>query len=162
MSWLYVSKSQQEDPSPKISRSVLWTGYLALGLNLQNEDQVTPAINGPPPSQGWSPNIQIMVPHFSMVGHANSNGWPPITSRLVTQHPKDDHPPSKGWYPTHHPKNFTHKPGLLSKPQPQHNTTQRLGLTWNWLCKPPHPTPHTNFSGTSRRARELKFGTDTH
>ena len=24
------------------------------------------------------------------------------------------------------------------------------------------PPTHTNFSGTSRRARELKFGTDTH
>ena len=33
-------------------------------------------------------------------------------------------------------------------------------LTWN----PPHPThpPRTNFSVTSRPARELKFGTDTH
>ena len=32
-------------------------------------------------------------------------------------------------------------------------------LTWN-PPPPPHPTP--NFSGTSRPARELKFGTDTH
>ena len=31
--------------------------------------------------------------------------------------------------------------------------------TWN----PPHTThPHTNFSVTSRQARELKFGTETH
>ena len=28
----------------------------------------------------------------------------------------------------------------LSKPQPQHNTTQRLGLTRKWLCKPHPPT----------------------
>ena len=31
--------------------------------------------------------------------------------------------------------------------------------TWN---PPPHHYPHTNFSVTSRPARELKFGTDTH
>ena len=30
------------------------------------------------------------------------------------------------------------------------------------LQTPPTTTHHTNFSGTSRRARELKFGTDTH
>ena len=27
---------------------------------------------------------------------------------------------------------------------------------------PPHQHPTTNFSSTSRQARELKFGTDTH
>ena len=36
-------------------------------------------------------------------------------------------------------------------------STQWLCLTWKW----PPPT-HTNFSATSRPARELKFGTDTH
>ena len=36
---------------------------------------------------------------------------------------------------------------------PNLTSTQRLGLTWKWLCKP-HPTHHRNFSGTCRRARE--------
>ena len=49
---------------------------------------------------------------------------------------------------------------ILYCQNPNLTSTQRLGLTWKWLCKP-HPT-HTDFSGTSRRARELKFGTDTH
>ena len=29
-------------------------------------------------------------------------------------------------------------------------------------CSPPHHPTHTNFSATSRPARKLKFGTDTH
>ena len=44
-----------------------------------------------------------------------------------------------------------------TQPQPQH-------CSWvgheNDFANP--TTHHTNFSGTSRRARELKFGTDTH
>ena len=58
---------------------------------------------------------------------------------------------------------------LLSKPNvTQLNSTQLkklksnfvgldIVLTWN----PPHP-PTINFSGTSRPARKLKFGTETH
>ena len=56
---------------------------------------------------------------------------------------------------------------LLSQPQQQHNVTQPQHSCWvgheNDFANPTLPTPpHRNFSGTSRRARELKFGTDTH
>ena len=55
---------------------------------------------------------------------------------------------------------------LLSKPQPQPNLNTTVGFdTKMTLQTPPHPTTpphHRNFSGTSRRPRELKFGTDTH
>ena len=51
---------------------------------------------------------------------------------------------------------------VLSKPQPQPNLNTTVGFdTKMTLQTPPHPT-HRNFSGTSRRPRELKFGTDTH
>ena len=49
---------------------------------------------------------------------------------------------------------------ILSKPQPNLNTT--VGLTMKMTLHTPPTHHHTNFSGTSRRARELKFGTDTH
>ena len=52
---------------------------------------------------------------------------------------------------------------ILSKPQPQPNLNTTVGFdTKMTLHTPPHPPTHRNFSGTSRRARELKFGTDTH
>ena len=52
---------------------------------------------------------------------------------------------------------------LLSKPQPNPNLNTTVGLTMKMTLQTPPPTHHhTNFSGTSRRARELKFGTDTH
>ena len=56
----------------------------------------------------------------------------------------------------------------LSKPNAtQLNTTlKQLALELDIVvtCTPPHPThpTTTNFSATSRPARELKFGTDTH
>ena len=43
----------------------------------------------------------------------------------------------------------------------QHNTTVGFDMKMA-LQTPPPTTHHTNISGTSRRARELKFGTDTH
>ena len=49
---------------------------------------------------------------------------------------------------------------ILSKPQPNLNTT--VGFDMKMTLQIPPPTTHRNFSGTSRRARELKFGTDTH
>ena len=48
----------------------------------------------------------------------------------------------------------------LSKPQPNLNTT--VGFDRKMTLQTPPTHHHTNFSGTSRRARELKFGTDTH
>ena len=46
--------------------SVLQTWYLALRLNSQNEDQVASAMDGNPPSVGWSPTLP-------------SKGWLPTT-----------------------------------------------------------------------------------
>ena len=53
---------------------------------------------------------------------------------------------------------------LLLKPQLNLNTTSTVvGFDMKMTVQtPPHPPTHTNFSGTSGRARELKFGTDTH
>ena len=51
--------------------------------------------------------------------------------------------------------------GFLSKPQPNPNLNTTVGFDMKMTLQTP-PTHHTNFSGTSRRARELKFGTDTH
>ena len=51
-------------------------------------------------------------------------------------------------------------PEIVKTPTPtQHNTT--VGIDTKMTVHTP-PTTHRNFSGTSRRARELKFGTDTH
>ena len=52
----------------------------------------------------------------------------------------------------------------------QRNSTQPKKKQLRWVrhsthLEPTPPTPHhptPNFSGTSRPARELKFGTDTH
>ena len=53
----------------------------------------------------------------------------------------------------------------------QRNSTQLKQLKSNFVevrhgthlePTPPHPPPTPNFSGNSRPARELKFGTDTH
>ena len=50
---------------------------------------------------------------------------------------------------------------VVKTPTPtQHNTT--VGFDMKMTVQTPPTTHHTNFSGTSRRARELKFGTDTH
>ena len=57
---------------------------------------------------------------------------------------------------------FSWRKNILSKPQPNLNTTVGFYMKMT-LQTPPHPPPtHRNFSCTSRRARELKFGTDTH
>ena len=48
---------------------------------------------------------------------------------------------------------------ILSKPQPNLNTMVGFDMKMILQTPPPH---HRNSSGTSRRARELKFGTDTH
>ena len=55
------------------------------------------------------------------------------------------------------------QPHLVVKtPTPtQHNTTVGFDMKMT-LQTPPTTHHHRNFSGTSRRARELKFGTDTH
>ena len=51
---------------------------------------------------------------------------------------------------------------VVKTPTPtQRNTTVGFDTKMT-LHTPPHPPHHRNFSGTSRRARELKFGTDTH
>ena len=48
---------------------------------------------------------------------------------------------------------------FVKTPTPtQHNTT--VGFDMKMTVHT--PPPHRNFSGTSKRARELKFGTDTH
>ena len=50
---------------------------------------------------------------------------------------------------------------IVKTPTPtQHNTT--VGFDTKMTVQTPPTHHHTNFSGTSRRARELKFGTDTH
>ena len=52
---------------------------------------------------------------------------------------------------------------IVKTPTPtptQHNTT--VGFDTKMTVQTPPPPPHTNFSGTSRRARDLEFGTDTH
>ena len=54
---------------------------------------------------------------------------------------------------------FPIKKHLLSKPKHNSNTMQ-LGLRLNTKLTWNPPTP--NFQATSRPARELKFGTDTH
>ena len=56
---------------------------------------------------------------------------------------------------------------LLSKPNvTQLNSTQSNSKQLRWVRHSTHleptPLPRTNFSVTSRPARELKFGTDTH
>ena len=53
---------------------------------------------------------------------------------------------------------------VLSKPQPQPNLNTTVGFDMKMTLQTPptHLTHQRNFSGTSRRARELKFGTDTH
>ena len=48
---------------------------------------------------------------------------------------------------------------VVKTPTPtQHNTTVGFDMKMTVQTTP----PHTNFSGPYRRARELKFGTDTH
>ena len=50
---------------------------------------------------------------------------------------------------------------IVKTPTPtQHNTT--VGFDHKMTVQTTPPNPHTNFSATSRPARELKFGTDIH
>ena len=60
-------------------------------------------------------------------------------------------------FQNHRVAHTTKKKDKLSKPQPQHNTTVGFDLKMTLETNP----PHTNFSGTSKQVRDLKFGTDT-
>ena len=51
---------------------------------------------------------------------------------------------------------------ILSNPNPNPNPNLNTMVVFDMKMTVQPPPPHTNFSATSRPARELKFGTDTH
>ena len=91
-------------------------------------------------------------------------GQPPPEYQRLLPDTKVRHLPSTGWraIPV---VLLTEKIVKTQRNSTQLKTTPKqltLELDIVATCSPPHPTTTTNFSATTKPARELKFGTDTY
>ena len=86
---------------PKSTRTK-WTTDLEFCTytNSQNKDQVITAMDGQPPSTGWSPTIQKKVTQLPKEGHPPSAVWSHTIPRIVIHHHWDGNQSFLGWLPT--------------------------------------------------------------
>ena len=101
-------KKKNKNPHQNLPNlSVLKTWNLEHRLNLQYEDLTHNPQDGQPPSQGWSPNIPMLVTHHAQDGQVPIPEWSSTIPKTVTHQPrrvphhsKDGHPSSIGWSTT--------------------------------------------------------------